>query len=117
MEMFKWIRENKLPFILLIVIVLIFTFVFINTHMMRIDFNIPAISTTTHSISTKTPVPTKEEAEKVVFVGSRKAEKFHKPNCRYVDQINEVNLVTYSSYEDAVKRGKSPCSVCKPTKK
>lgn len=48
------------------------------------------------------------------FVASSQGEKFHKPGCRYADNILSENKVYYKSRGDALADGKTPCSVCKP---
>jgi len=54
------------------------------------------------------PPPTK------MFVGSKKSDVYHYPNCRYVKNILSENIIWFSSVEDAKARGYRPCKVCKP---
>lgn len=51
---------------------------------------------------------------KTPFVGSIKSDKFHHRDCRYVSQINEANLKTWNSAEEALEEGRVPCKVCNP---
>lgn len=48
------------------------------------------------------------------YVGSVNSDKFHDPSCSHAKRIKEGNLVTFSSRDDAVNSGYSPCGVCHP---
>ncbi|GAG82341.1 unnamed protein product, partial [marine sediment metagenome] len=48
------------------------------------------------------------------FVGSKKSDVYHYPNCRYVKMIKPENIIWFSSVEDAKAHGYRPCKVCKP---
>lgn len=48
------------------------------------------------------------------FIASSQGDKFHKPGCRYVDNISSGNEVYYETREDAIADGKTACSVCDP---
>lgn len=48
------------------------------------------------------------------YVGSANSNKFHYPSCRYVNNIKSGNLITFSSRDDAISSGYSPCKVCCP---
>lgn len=48
------------------------------------------------------------------YVGSAKSNKYHYPNCRYVQMIKPENLVTFESAKEALEAGYVPCKVCKP---
>lgn len=48
------------------------------------------------------------------YVGSAQSNKFHHPGCRMAKKINEGNLVTFGSREEAVNAGYVPCKVCHP---
>jgi methylphosphotriester-DNA--protein-cysteine methyltransferase len=50
----------------------------------------------------------------MMFVASKESNLFHKSTCQYVKQILEKNRVYFMTREEAIKAGKSPCSVCKP---
>ncbi|MDZ7672808.1 MAG: MBL fold metallo-hydrolase [Halanaerobiales bacterium] len=49
-----------------------------------------------------------------VFVGSKESDKYHYPNCRWVEKILEKNKIWFSSVNDAKKAGYKPCGTCKP---
>lgn len=49
-----------------------------------------------------------------VYVASEKSDKFHFENCRYANQIKPYNKITFSSREEAISEGYSPCKVCCP---
>ena len=55
-----------------------------------------------------------EVPQEAGYIASAHSNKFHYPNCRYVNQISENNMVAYSSRDDAIADGKEPCSVCQP---
>jgi hypothetical protein len=48
------------------------------------------------------------------FVASNSSTIFHKPECRWAQNISKENLVTYKSREEAIKAGKRPCKTCNP---
>ncbi len=48
------------------------------------------------------------------FVASRSSSVFHRPDCRWAQNIAADNLVGYASREEAVQAGKRPCKSCKP---
>ena len=48
------------------------------------------------------------------YVASRESNKYHRKRCHYVDNIKESNKVYYSTEEEALADGKTPCSVCSP---
>ena len=51
------------------------------------------------------------------FLTSRKSDKYHYPDCRYIRQILKSNLISFSSPEEAIKAGYIPCKACKPPEK
>jgi len=65
-----------------------------------------------------TQVPTKERegqtAIEYTYVASKNSNVFHNPDCRWAKNISPNNLVTYSSRDEAIKAGKTPCKSCKP---
>lgn len=66
-------------------------------------------------ISTNEIIETSEVSEEDAnFIASSQGEKFHKPGCRYVDNISTGNKVYYETREDAIADGKTACSVCDP---
>jgi hypothetical protein len=48
------------------------------------------------------------------YVASKSSSVFHKPECRWAKNISEVNLVSYTSKDEAIKAGKRPCKTCNP---
>lgn len=46
------------------------------------------------------------------FVGNLNTKKFHRTDCRYVPA--QENAIWFTSYEEAVEKGYTPCGVCKP---
>lgn len=48
-----------------------------------------------------------------MFVGSSGSNKYHTPECRFVDKIK--NKIYFKSSEEARNNGKVPCKVCNPT--
>ncbi len=50
----------------------------------------------------------------VAYVGSRRSNIFHKPNCPFARKINEDNLVTFSTALQARQARRRACKLCKP---
>jgi len=48
------------------------------------------------------------------YVASKSSNIFHKPECRWAQNISQRNLVTYKSKDEAIKAGKRPCKTCNP---
>ena len=48
------------------------------------------------------------------YVASTSGTVFHRPDCRWAQNISPANLVTYASKDEAIKGGKKPCKSCKP---
>lgn len=46
------------------------------------------------------------------YVGSVNSNKFHIPSCGQASKIKSGNLITFSSRDDAISRGYSPCKFC-----
>lgn len=49
-----------------------------------------------------------------MYVASKNANAFHKPDCRWAKNISPGNLVGYGSRDEAIAAGKKPCKSCKP---
>ena len=47
------------------------------------------------------------------FVASPNRGKFHRPECKWIQDIDPSRLETYSSHAEAVESGKKPCGTCK----
>lgn len=61
------------------------------------------------------PTEAREEAEEeYLVVGSVNSDKYHYPWCRWAKKISPQNKVTFSSPEEARKKGYKPCKVCGP---
>jgi hypothetical protein len=48
------------------------------------------------------------------YVASDSSDVFHKPGCRWAQNISPENLVIYQTREQAIRAGKRPCKWCKP---
>lgn len=48
------------------------------------------------------------------YVASKSGNVFHRPECRWAQNISAENLIRYSSKEEASKDGKRPCKSCNP---
>ncbi len=48
------------------------------------------------------------------YVASKNSNVFHKPNCIYVNEIKEENLILFKTRQKAVSSGRHPCSKCNP---
>jgi hypothetical protein len=55
-----------------------------------------------------------QAASQYPFVSSTSSQVFHRPDCRWAQNIASGNLVGYKSREEAVQAGKRPCKTCKP---
>lgn len=54
-------------------------------------------------------------AKMPTYIVNLKTNKFHKPGCESCQAISSANkFVTFSSREDLIQRGYSPCQICKP---
>jgi hypothetical protein len=65
---------------------------------------------------TPTPAGTQEapNAAGYAFVSSKSSSVFHRPDCRWAQNISGSNLVGYKTREEAVQAGKRPCKTCQP---
>lgn len=59
-------------------------------------------------------VATNNNSEPTTYVASAKTDKFHRPDCEWAQKITDSNKITYSSRNEAISSGKTPCSVCNP---
>lgn len=75
---------------------------------------IPAPSSPEESVQAPAPEDPPADIPDGVYCGSKNSDVFHLSTCGSVSQISPENLVTYSSREDAIRRGKRPCKKCKP---
>ena len=48
------------------------------------------------------------------YVASKSSNIFHKPECRWAQNISQENLIKYKSRDEAIKTGKRPCKTCNP---
>ena len=71
--------------------------------------------------SESTPVPEadpevafRDKLLQYAYVGSSERDVYHKPTCRWVENINDENLVCFNSEEEATANGRTPCGTCKP---
>ena len=69
----------------------------------------PATTTTISSDETTTT-----QASSGPFVGSKKSDVYHYPNCGSAKSIKPENLITFSSVEEAKSAGYRPCKKCNP---
>ena len=81
----------------------------------------PVPTPTEPVIPIATPEPTAEaqpeerfSAGEYVYVGSRNSNKYHLPDCRYAQNIDEANRVGWMSRAEAEAAGYEACKVCKP---
>ena len=64
---------------------------------------------TSTPILTPTPTPTPTPQQEIIVYITKTGEKYHRGTCRYLSQSKiSINL------KDAIRRGYTPCSVCKP---
>ena len=48
------------------------------------------------------------------YVASANSNKFHEPSCSQAKRIKDSNRITFSSRDEAINAGFSPCSICNP---
>jgi len=48
------------------------------------------------------------------YVASKNSDKFHVSTCSFAARIKKENKICFSSREEAIKRGYTACSICKP---
>jgi hypothetical protein len=48
------------------------------------------------------------------FIASRSSGVFHRPDCRWAQNISGDNRLGYKTREEAIQSGKRPCKSCKP---
>ena len=48
------------------------------------------------------------------YVASSKSNKFHEPSCSQAGRIKDSNKITFSSRDEAINSGYSPCGICHP---
>ena len=48
------------------------------------------------------------------FWASKKSNKYHYPDCRWVQKIKPENLIKFETPEEAIEAGYVSCKVCKP---
>ena len=61
-----------------------------------------------------TATETTQETTGGYFVGSRKSDVYHYPDCSSAKQIKPENLITFNSVEEAKAAGYRPCKKCHP---
>lgn len=80
----------------------------------------------TNNTNTSTPSPTNSSSSQnvsnsssnhdsgITYVASANSNVFHRPGCRYVNQIKEKNKIYFNSRDEAINAGYHPCEVCNP---
>ena len=66
--------------------------------------------------STSTNSPSKDTSTSAsgTYIGNSNSHKFHFPNCKSVGKMSEKNKITFSSRDEAIKQGYTPCKNCNP---
>ena len=57
---------------------------------------------------------TAEPAAEYLCIASKNSGVFHRPGCRWAQNVSQDNLVTYKSRDEAISAGKRPCKLCNP---
>ena len=55
-----------------------------------------------------------QSIERAQYIGNRSSKKFHLADCSSVDDMNEENMVAFSTREKALFQGYHPCKRCNP---
>ena len=58
--------------------------------------------------------PTSSSSTAHTYVASANSNKFHEPSCSQGKRIKDSNKITFSSRDEAINAGYSPCSICNP---
>ncbi len=58
-------------------------------------------------------MPPSDETESA-FVGNKKSHVFHRSTCSYASSMNEKNKVEFTTRDEAIENGYTPCSKCNP---
>ena len=70
------------------------------------------------SANQPTEQPAAQEPEQkpvsMTYIGNRNTNKFHKPSCSSVKEMNEEHKVSLDSRDSAISQGFVPCGRCKP---
>lgn len=48
------------------------------------------------------------------YVASGNSNKFHEPSCSQANRIKDSNRITFSTRDEAISAGYSPCNICNP---
>ncbi|MBI3098863.1 MAG: thermonuclease family protein [Planctomycetes bacterium] len=48
------------------------------------------------------------------FIGTRKGKAYHRPDCKFMQEVPESARTRFSSREEAERGGKTPCRSCNP---
>ncbi len=48
------------------------------------------------------------------YVGNNSSKKFHSADCSHAEKIKDANKVYFSSYDEFLKNGFTPCKSCNP---
>ena len=57
---------------------------------------------------------TKNSGDALDYVGNKSSGVFHYASCSGAETMNEKNRVEFSTRQEAIKAGYTPCSSCKP---
>ena len=60
------------------------------------------------------PTEAEEKTDAAYYVGNKNSHVFHLPTCSGVQSMSEKNKVAFSTREEAVEEGYTPCSMCEP---
>ena len=64
----------------------------------------------TFTWANQSAAPENAEAAEQVFIGNKNSKKFHAPDCKNLPA--EKNSVEFSSYQQAIDAGYTPCGSC-----
>ncbi len=56
--------------------------------------------------------PAPSPGGEALYVGNARTKKFHRPDCRWAEEISPANRVEFRSREEAIRQGYEPCKVC-----
>ena len=79
------------------------------------NYEVKYYSSSNHeNYSNNTADTTKNSATAHTYVASVNSNKFHESSCSQAHRIKDSNRITFSTRDEAINAGYSPCSICNP---
>ncbi|NTU61129.1 MAG: hypothetical protein HGA95_02175 [Caldiserica bacterium] len=75
------------------------------------DWNTASLDYPSKAKPPEQPEPPENEE---YYIGNSSTMKFHRPTCKYIDNIKEEHTVTFTTRQESIDQKYSPCGACKP---